>query len=105
MMQQQMQQQNEWINILLQAQTNQHNTANQTQNPARVTATQTDRNHPKTAETLEAAASSPAECFNINPNNRIKYLHKYKYKYRYKPIQHGRRRQYSSPPQCSPLSQ
>ena len=68
MMQQQMQQQNEWISTLIQAQMNQQNRANQTQNPARATATHTDGNHPKTAETLEAAASSPAERYNINSN-------------------------------------
>ena len=68
MMQQQMQQQNEWINILLKAQMNQQNRANQTQNPTSATATPADRNHPETAATLDAAASSPTEHFTINSN-------------------------------------
>ena len=68
MMQQQMQQQNEWINILLQAQTNQQNTANQTQNPARATSTQADRMQPETAETLDTAAFSDTGSTNISAN-------------------------------------
>ena len=61
MMQQQMQQQNEWINILLKAQTNQNNTdqtPHQPQNSARATAAQTDRPQPETDANLDAAAST-----------------------------------------------
>ena len=68
MMQQQMQQQNEWISTLIQAQMNQQNRANQTQNPARATATPADRHPPKTAATLEAAACSDAERVDMNSN-------------------------------------
>ena len=102
MMQQQMQQQNEWINILLKAQTNQNNTdqtPHQPQNPARTTAAQTDRPPPETAENLDAAASTQRISSHLTQNppntNPLKT----------KPIQCKLRRQYSPPPQRIHLSQ
>ena len=73
MMQQQMQQQNEWINILLKAQVNQQNPSQpQPSNPA----LPADMTHPtthtmtqaKTALDLDAAAFGKAKCSNSNPN-------------------------------------
>ena len=68
MMQQQMQQQNEWINILLQAQTNQKNTR-QAATPLADTPQATTQ--AKTAATLEPAAFSCAANANINLTTAI----------------------------------
>ena len=100
MMQQQMQQQNEWINILLQAQTNQKNTRksnlqNSCQQHSRCSIRYDPS--PKRRQSLDAAAFSNAASSNINPN----YSHKLKSKYQ--PTQHHLRRQYSHPPQCRAL--
>ena len=70
MMQQQMQQQNQWIDILLQAQMNQNNLSQATTPPAETTHPTTHpTTHAKTAADLDAAAFSKAERSNLDSNS------------------------------------